>query len=232
MLTFSIGLSAMAQTPLNTLTPEEKEAGFQLLFDGKELSPEIWQGDLAGYPVENGVLVCRKGKNLMTKEVFDDFVFRLEFKVPPAGNSGIGIRSPEIANPSSNGFEIQILDHHHPKYKDPNYPRYYDLKPWQHHGSIYGVLPAKRNAEKNDYLLPVGEWNSTEVSAVGTKIKVILNGETIIDADMKDYRDKPLPQAEFRPKGLDRLDGIVGILGHSDPVEFRNLRIKRIPKEM
>ena len=220
VLVFLVALSAVAQTLPNTLTPEEKAAGFQLLFDGQDISPDIWQGDIAGYPVENGNIVCRNGNNLVTKEIFDDFIFRCEFKLPPGGNNGIGIRGPDVASGAMNGLEIQILDHHHPKYKD--------IEPWQYHGSIYGVLPAKRNAEKNDYLLPVGEWNTTEISAVGTKIKVILNGETIIDADMKDYSDKPLPQDKFRPQGLDRLDGVVGFLGHGDPVAFRNVRIKRL----
>ncbi len=202
---------------LNTLTDTEKKDGFTLLFDGKTVSPEIWQGDIAGYPVENDVIVCRGG-NLMTKEDYNDFIFRCEFKVPPGGNNGIGIRSPGVEAPTWNGLEIQILDHFHPKYKD--------LKEYQFHGSVYGVIPAKRNAEKNDSLKPVGDWNFTEISAIGTKLRVVLNGETIVDADLQDYRDKPV-LSDIRPKGLDRLTGLVGFLGHSDPVEFRNVRIKR-----
>jgi len=215
VLTLFIGLSAMAETPPNTLTPEEKEAGFQLLFDGKELSPDIWQGDLAGYPVKDGVITCR-GKNILTKEEFGDFIFRCEVKFPPGGNNGISVR----------GFEVQLLDHHHPKYKD--------LKVYQFNGSVYGVVPSKRVPEKNDYLLPVGEWNRYEVTIVGTKIKVILNGEAIVDADLKDYHDKPTLietlSGGAHPKGIYRLTGNVGFLGHSDPVEFRNIRIKRIDK--
>ena len=218
VLTFLIGLSAVAQTPTNTLTPQEKEEGFVLLFDGKELSSDIWQGDLAGYPVADGIITCR-GKNILTKEEFGDFIFRCEVKLPSGGNNGISVR----------GIEIQILDHHHPKYKTINDGQ--GLKAYQYNGSLYGVVPAARNAEKNDYLLPIGEWNFYEVHVVGTKIKAMVNGETVLDVDCKDYPpDKPVLSGN-RPKGLDQLTGGVGFLGHTDPVQFRNIRIKKLNAE-
>jgi hypothetical protein len=40
------------------------------------------------------------------------------------------------------------------------------------------VAPAKRG-----FLKPVGEWNQQEVYVCGTHVKVILNGETILDTD-------------------------------------------------
>jgi len=211
---FLINLSAVAQTQPNTLTPQEKEEGYQLLFDGKELSPDIWRGDLAGYPVENGVITCR-GRNITTKEEFGDFIFRCEYKLPPGGNNGISIRGD---------LEIQVLDHHHPQYgKDFNDGQ--GLHAYQYNGSVYGVVPAKRNPEKNDYLRPIGEWNSYEIRVFGSKVKVILNDEIINDTDLKDYRDKPsLSGGNYR--GLSRLTGPVGFLGHADPVEFRNIRIR------
>ncbi|MDR0521326.1 MAG: DUF1080 domain-containing protein [Planctomycetaceae bacterium] len=211
--------SVSAQEP-NTLTAEEKEAGFQLLFDGEKLSPEIWQDEhsIAGYPVRNGTFVCRKGGNLLTQKEYADFIFRFEFKLPPAGNNGVGLRGKSVKdNVSYNGMEIQILDNSHEKYKD--------LKPEQYHGSVYGVVASKRNAEKNDYLKPCGEWNSEEIIAQGTKIKVILNGETIVDTDIAEFENKPTPDGQKHP-GLLRKSGFVGFLGHGDPVEFRNVRIK------
>ena len=215
-LVLLLSLSAVAQTPPNTLTSQEKEEGFQLLFDGKELSPDIWQGDIAGYPVSDEVITCR-GKNILTKEEFGDFIFRCEFKLPPGGNNGISIRGD---------LEIQVLDHHHPQYgKDFNNGK--GLYAYQYTGSVYGVVPAKRNPEKNDHLRPVGEWNSYEIRVFGSKVKVILNDEIINDTDLKDYRDKPsLSGGNY--KGLSQLTGSVGFLGHSDPVQFRNIRIRRL----
>jgi hypothetical protein len=206
----------------NALTAEEKEQGFELLFDGKALSPEIWQDEksIAGYPVENGVIVCRKGGNLLTKKEYGNFIFRFEFKLPPGGNNGVGIRAVGVGTDAAySGTEIQILDNTAEKYKT--------LQPYQYHGSIYGVVPAKRNPEKNDYQKPLGEWNYEEIIAQGSKIKVILNGETIVDADISEFKTKPTMDGHEHP-GLHRAKGLIGFLGHGDPVEFRNVRIKAL----
>jgi len=213
--------TAHTQEP-NVLTTEEKAQGFELLFDGKVLSPEIWQDEksIAGYPVENGVIVCRKGGNLLTKKEYGDFIFRCEFRLPPGGNNGVGIRAEAVNKTAAYyGMEIQVLDNSAEQYKT--------LNPYQYHGSIYGVVPAKRNAEKNDYQKPVGEWNYQEITAQGSRIKVVLNGETIVDADIAEFKTKPTPDGENHP-GLHREQGFVGFLGHNDPVEFRSVRIKSL----
>lgn len=207
----------------NVLPPLEKEQGFVLLFDGKTVSPDIWQDEksIAGYPVENGVIVCRKGGNLITKKEYGDFIFRFEFKLPPGGNNGVGIRTEGVDAELSftGGTEIQILDNGADMYKT--------IQPYQFHGSIYGVVPAKRNAEKNDYLNPVGEWNYQEIIALGPKIIVILNGEMIVNADISEFKTKPTMDGREHP-GLHRAKGHIGFLGHGDPVQFRNIRIKSL----
>ena len=216
VLAFCLGVQVFAQTELNTLTPQEKADGFELLFDGKELSPDIWHEEvIPGYPIENGEIVCRRGGNLLTVKEYGDFVFRFEFSLPPGGNNGVGIRAESIKKDAAwNGMEIQILDDTAEKYKD--------LKEWQFHGSIYGIVPAKRG-----HLKPLGEWNYEEITAKGTKITVKLNGETIVDADLANFKDKPLPHGGQHP-GLFREKGFIGFLGHGDPVRFRNVRIKSL----
>ena len=108
--------------------------------------------------------------------------------------------------------ELQVLDSEHPKYAT--------LDARQYHGSAYGMVPAKRG-----YLRPTGEWNFQEVTVTGSRIKVELNGNVILDADLsqvKEYmHNSPHP-------GKDRIQGHFGFAGHSDPVEFRNVRIKRL----
>ena len=206
----------------NVLTAEENEQGYELLFDGKTVSPEIWQDakSIAGYPVRNGAIVCDKGGNLLTKKEYGDFIFRFEFKLPPGGNNGIGIRAIGVKNDVAySGMEIQVLDNSADKYKT--------LQPYQYHGSIYGVVPAKRNAEKNDYQKPVGEWNYQEIIVLGPKIIVILNGEMIVNADISEFKTKPTMDGKEHP-GLRREKGAVGFLGHNDPVQFRNVRIKSL----
>ena len=229
--TFALSLSfsslflfaAMAHAQeLNTLTPAEEALGFELLFDGKTVSLDIWQdaNSIAGYPVEDGVIICRKGGNLLTKKEYGDFIFRCEFKLPPGGNNGVGIRAESVNKDAAyNGMEIQVLDNSAAQYRT--------LQPYQYHGSIYGVVPAKRNAEKNDYQKPLGEWNYQEIIAKGSKIKVILNGEIIVDADISAFKDRPTIDGNNHP-GLHREKGFIGFLGHNDPVQFRNIRIKSL----
>jgi hypothetical protein len=218
-------LKAAHAQEVNVLTTKEKAQGYELLFDGKAVSPDIWQDEksIDGYPVENGVIVCRKGGNLLTKKEYGDFIFRFEFKLPPGGNNGVGIRAESVNKDAAyNGMEIQILDN--------TAEQYQNLRQYQAHGSIYGVVPAKRNAEKNDYQKPVGEWNVEEITAKGSKIKVVLNGETIVDADIAEFKTKPTLDGQEHP-GLHREKGFVGFLGHNDPVEFRNIRIKSLDGE-
>ena len=203
-------VNAQEGQPLNALTPQEKEVGFELLFDGGPLNPEIWQSSIAGYPVKDGYFVCEKGGNLLTKKAYSDFVFRFEFKLPENGNNGVGIRaeSPD-KDAAYYGMELQIIDEDYP-----------NIQPAQRHGSIYGVVPAKTGALK-----PVGEWNYEEVIAIGPFIKVIVNGQLIVDADITDA----VPLWGDHP-GLHNKSGFVGFLGHGDPVEFRNVRILSLEK--
>ena len=213
-------VSVRAAEP-NALTAAEKAEGFELLFDGKTLSPEIWQSAIDGYPVKDGFFVCEKGGNLLTKKEYGDFIFRFEFRLPPNGNNGVGIRAESPQRDAAYyGMEIQILDNTAEKYKD--------LMPHQFHGSIYGIVPAKRDAEKGDHLRPVGQWNAMEIDARGTKIKVSVNGAVTVDADLADFKDKPLPDGKEHP-GLFREKGFLGFLGHNDPVEFRSVRVKSLP---
>jgi len=205
---------------LNALTAEEKEQGFELLFDGTALSPEIWQNEnsIAGYPVKDGIFFCNRGGNLLTKKEYSDFIFRFEFKLPPGGNNGVGIRAEAVdKNAAYHGFEIQILDNSAEKYRN--------LKPYQFHGSVYELVPAKRNPEKNDYQKPVGEWNYQEIIVIGSKIIVFLNGEAIVATDLDQFKQGPNKSDHA---GLYRTKGFVGFLGHGDPVEFRNVRIKAL----
>ncbi len=205
-------VNAQEDQPLNQLNPLEERLGFELLFDGNSLSPEIWQSGIEGYPVKDGYFVCEKGGNLETKKAYSDFIFRFEFKLPKNGNNGVGIRTTAAnLDAAYNGMEIQIIDE--------NYP---NLAEWQRHGSIYGVVPAKTGALK-----PVGEWNYEEIVAIGPQIKVTVNGQVIVDADITNA--KPIHEAEH--PGLHNKSGFIGFLGHGDPVEFRNVRILSLAKD-
>jgi len=201
--------AAMSDGAECTKAPEE---GYVSLFNGKDLSG--WMGDTAGYVVQKGAMVCKPGGNIFTEKEFSDFSFRFEFKMTPGANNGVGIRAPLTGNPSYTGMEIQILDDRHPKYNE--------IHEWQAHGSIYGIVPAKR-----DHLKPVGEWNEEEIIAKGRRVTVILNGETIVDADLDEATKDGTLDGQEHP-GVKNASGHIGFLGHGDILKFRNIRIKEL----
>jgi hypothetical protein len=200
------------------LSEDEKKEGYKVLFDGTNMFN--WIGNLTDYTTEDGMLVVRpKGTkggsargNLYTKDEYSDFTFRFEFKLTPGANNGLGIRAPLEGDAAYTGMELQILDNEHPMYKD--------LHVYQYHGSIYGTIPAKRG-----FLKPVGEWNYEEVIVNGPKIKVILNGTVINDADITEARKNGAADGKPHP-GLQRETGHIGFLGHGDELYFRNIRVK------
>lgn len=199
--------------------------GFESIFNGRDLAG--WTGDTAGYAVEDGVLVCTKGgKTLETEKEYGDFVLRFEFRVGESGNNGIGIRVPRGGYPSRDGVEIQILDHDGPLYGvEAEIPgagrqRLSWLKPWQYHGSVYGIAPAKTGALK-----PVGEWNRETIVAIDDHVMVILNGAVIVDTFLD---DAPVLDGSPHPGRLSRRGHVV-LAGHDDRVEFRDLAIAEWP---
>jgi hypothetical protein len=202
--------------PVTKLSAEEKKQGFRMLFDGTSMSQ--WIGDTTNYRMEDGMIVVHPeghgAGNLYTKEEYADFEYRFEFQLTPGANNGLGIRAPLEGDAAYVGMELQILDNEADKYKN--------LQPYQYHGSVYGVIPAKRG-----HLLPVGEWNKETVIVKGSKVKVILNGTVILDGDIKEASKNGTMDHKDHP-GLQRKTGHIGFLGHGDVVRFRNIRVKRL----
>ena len=196
------------------LSADEQKEGFKILFDGTNLNE--WTGNKKDYVVESGNIVLYPsqsfGGNLYTKEQFDNFIFRFEFMLTPGANNGLGIRTPLEGDAAYGGMELQILDNDAPIYKD--------LEIYQYHGSVYGVIPAKRG-----YLKPTGEWNYQEVVADGDNIKVILNGTTILDGNIREASKNGTIDGKDHP-GLLNKTGHIGFLGHGSEVKFRNIRVK------
>ncbi|MCL2305646.1 MAG: DUF1080 domain-containing protein [Planctomycetaceae bacterium] len=217
VLLFVASITGFASAQPNTLSNREKAAQFELLFDGKEIDREIWQQAVDGYKAVDGTIVCDHGGNLVTKKEYENFVFRFEFKLPPAGNNGIGIRTRLGVNAAYNGHEIQILDDTHEQYKN--------IEPWQAHGSVYRFIPAVRGS-----LRPVGEWNQEEIIVYGNKIKVICNNQVIVDADMTEFVEGKKEALDGKPHVFNKT-GLIGFLGHNDPVAFRSIRVKELKSE-
>ena len=199
-----------------TLTDSEKQEGFVQLFDGTNL--DNWIGNKSGYLLKDGVIEvnpeAKGGGNLYTSEEYSDFIYRFEFQLTPGANNGIGIHAPLEGDAAYVGMEIQVLDSEHPMYAN--------LKPYQYHGSVYGIVPAKRG-----FLKPTGEWNQEEIMIQGSKIKVTLNGTVITEADLKEATKNGTMDHNEHP-GLKNTTGHIGFLGHGDVVRFKNIRIKKL----
>jgi hypothetical protein len=199
----------------NRILAKNHADGFEPIFNGTDF--EGWQGAVDNYEVVDGAIRCKKGKggNLFTNEEYSDFAVRVEFKLPPAGNNGLAIRYPGKGNPAYDGMtELQVLDSEHKKYAN------LDKLGRQYHGSAYGMIPATRG-----YLRKVGEWNFQEVTVKGSTIKVELNGSIILDGDVKKANGF---MANSPHPGKDLKKGYFGFAGHNDPVEFRNISIRKL----
>jgi hypothetical protein len=203
------------------------------LFDGKGLDGWVVEGpraDRDGHPmwsVRDGTIVCLgRGFGFLRydRQQFGDFRMRVEYrfapssKTNPRGNSGIGIRTvpydprrTELTRPSYAGYEIQLLD-------DAGRP------PSAHgSGSLYRYAAPKANLVK-----PAPEWNAVEVECVGPRIRVVLNGQPILDVDqttLPDLKEKP---AGVRAPKDKPLRGYVALQSHTGRVEFRKVQIQEL----
>jgi hypothetical protein len=216
MLTLGL-LTLSVQAQSKDVKSLNDEKGFVSLFEGNNLNGwKLMRGHGPGYVVKDNTIVCPKdgGGNLYTEKEYSNFVFRFEFKTEPGGNNGVGIRAPYEGDAAYQGMEIQILDDGHEMYKGK-------IKSEQHHGSVYDVIPARTG-----YLKPAGEWNTEEITANGSRIRVVLNGVIILDADLNIVREDAVLK---KHPGLKNKSGHIGFLGHGSLVEFRNIRIKTLP---
>ena len=191
---------------------------FEPLFDGKTL--DGWtayssEGEKIGpeecsFSVKDGTLHCSgHGKDywIARNETYRDCVLRLEYKVTKAANSGVFLRSPGPAHPAFTGYEVQIYD-------DAGGETNTHCS-----GSIYDVVAPTENTAK-----PAGEWNVMEITHDGSKVKVVLNGVTVIDCDFAEFTE-PIGKFDFPYSKMPR-EGLVGVQNHGGELTFRNIEIK------
>lgn len=228
--------NSLPDTPIFTLSPEEEAQGFEVLFDGRSL--DKWHGNTAAYvPVDGSIYVTAQyggSGNLYTKKNYSDFIYRFEFFFDvPGVNNGIGIRTGKDVtgvDAAFHGMEIQVLDHDDPMYGGYNYG-WTGIQPYQIHGSIYGVVGAKHL----DFG-PIRQWHTEEIKAVGDHITVTVDGEVIVDADIREAcqgHEVGPEGAEGNPymidhrnhPGLFNKEGYISFCGHGQGVKFRNIRI-------
>jgi hypothetical protein len=203
----------------NTLTEDEKKAGWKLLFDGK--TTEGWKGYKKdkvsdGWQIVDGALSTKgKSGDICTVEEFADFELQIDWKISPGGNSGIMYRVAETHGaPYETGPEYQVLDDE--KHGDGK-------NPLTSAGSIYAVYPPAKKVVK-----PVGEWNHTKIVCKGAHVEHWLNNEKVAEAEIgsEDWNAKvakskwaKVTSYAKEPKGK------IDLQDHGDKVEFKNIKI-------
>ncbi len=194
---------AQARDSVNVLTAQEQKDGFELLFNGHDLSKfDMPAGQEKVWKVVNGVIrneQAAPGATLLSKEDFANFVLKAEFRAHAAVNSALMLRQ---GRPQPAGYELQIRDKLLTDRTGGSYLT----------GSIVNV----QNAPEGTKILP-DRWNSFEVTVNGDHILVLYNGTKVVDVRDSRRQSGAIGLQSAHPE---------------DPagafVEFRNLKIKRL----
>jgi hypothetical protein len=164
------------------------------------------------WKIEKGVLYgLNKRTWLASPQQYGDFILKFESQISTGSNGGLGLRFPLEGDPAYVGMEIQIVDHE----------VYYggQSRPEQRTGAIYDEIAPSKEVTK-----PPGQWNSWEITARGSRISIVLNGQKIIDADLScetKARQEKGPALAERP-----LKGHIGFQNLNGTIIFRNIMIK------
>jgi len=206
----------------NVLSPEEKTAGWILLFDGNSLDGWQTSGKAPSkVPVEDGSINPHGcgGYMMIHRETWSNFVLALDFKISKGCNSGVFIRTyPLTPRPGKdvgfNGIEIAIDDTTSAGYHDT--------------GAIYDLVKPSRNAMK-----PVGQWNHIVITCDGAKLSVELNGELVTRMNLDEWKapnrraDGTEHKFDVAYKDHPRF-GYIGLQDHGSPCWYKNIKIKRL----
>ncbi|MBA4062314.1 MAG: DUF1080 domain-containing protein [Isosphaera sp.] len=196
--------------------PAKPPEGFAALYNGTDLKGWKATGKADQWSAEPGLIACKGGGGgwLLTEAEYADFELRFEYRwTKEGGNSGVALRTADKGDPSQVGMEIQLID-------DENWAKVhkFELKDYQHTGSVYGLAPAK--GRKNS---PVGEWNAVRVVCKGDAVTIEQNGTELVSADLAELRKKAPKHA-----GVQRPKGHVGFQSYNSRVEFRNPWLKEL----
>ena len=217
--------SAGSAAPVNTLTPDERAAGWRLLFDGKTTAGwRGWKMDSlpSGWQVVDGTLKrVKPAADIISKEKFKNFELSLEWNIAKNGNSGIFYRASE--DPGDNAIywsapEMQVLD-------DAGHPD--GQSRLTAAGADYGLYPSPAGVVK-----PPGQWNQVRLVVNGNHVEHWLNGVKVVQYELgsPDWEAK-VKASKFapHPRYGRNAEGYIGLQEHEYPVAFRNIKIRVLP---
>jgi len=220
-----------AQAP-NTLSKAEKDAGWELLFDGK--TTEKWRGynrsefPTLGWKVLDGTITVEQsgteeegfGGDIITQDSFENFELTLEFMLTDTANSGIFYRVKEVPNTPiwHNAPEYQLLDN----------ATYATMGITSEHftAANYDLNPAE-----TDYTKPIGEWNLARILVKGNHVEHWLNGNQVVTYELESPEWEALVAkskfADYPDFGRTH-NAPIGLQDHGHRVQFRNIKIRRL----
>ena len=219
----SLSVSGLFAGEINSLTKAEEKAGWQLLFEGKDLNTHwrnIGQKEVTGkgWVIEKGVLVKQEGKaagNLLTRRTWTDYEFAWEWKIGPKGNNGV--KYMVLEKRGAIGHEYQMID-----------DRHWQQKPMSQTGTFYVVLPREVKLTEP---VRIDKWNQSRIKVEGGKVEHWLNGQKILTYSLGSDRVlEGVAQSKFKkfPGFGKKVTGHILLTDHKDRCEFRNLKIREI----
>lgn len=217
----------------NTLSREEKQEGWKLLFDGTTMNG--WRGayldslPAKGWEVKDGILIVQAsgggeaayGGDIVTLEQYSSFELVVDFKMTEGANSGIKYfvteQRPKTPG-SAKGLEYQLLDDaRHPDAK-------LGINGNRTLASLYDLLPAT-----NKSVHPIGEWEHARIVVRGRHVEHWLNGIKVLDYE-RGGKEFLAHKAESKFRDLEGFGeapkGHILLQDHGDRVFFRNIKIR------
>ena len=217
----------------NTLSLQEREEGWEMLFDGSQ--PEVWwkgfKGDRfpsKGWMVKDNALVLlpgRKGGDIITRVKFKNFELSLDYRLSDSANTGVkyfvDVLKTKNGKVEVNGPEFQLID----DYKNETVKN--NKSPETSTGSLYLLY-----APKDKVLNPPGEWNTLRIVAKNKHVEHWLNGKKVLSYERGSEEFKKLvADTKFNnyetPYGESE-EGAFLIQDHNDEAWFRNIKVRRL----
>lgn len=212
----------------NQLLEVEREAGWELLFDGETMngwhlyndagSESVWEvvdGTLHSNPNDESLTPG----DLVTDIAYENYELSLEWKVIGNGNSGIFINVqelPDVPTAWQSGPEYQILGADHMDYDVP------EKRP----GCLYVFLPQQNNVE-----IKQGDWNKTTIKQKDGKIQFYLNGGLTAEEDLTtpEWKSK-IAETHFSkyPEFGKKTEGKIALQYWYFETWFRNIKIREL----
>jgi len=220
-ISFSLFSFGVLAEDINTLTPADKKAGWQSLFDGKDINNQwrnIGKDNVTGkgWVVRDGVLIKQQGVpagNLITRRTWTNYEFAWEWKLGRKGNNGI--KYMVLEKRGAIGHEYQMID-----------DRFWEKSQLSLTGTFYAVLP--RDAKLAEPVR-IDKWNASRIKVDGQKVEHWLNGEKILSYTLGSERVLAgVAKSKFKrfPGFGKKVAGHILITDHKDECWFRNLKIR------